>query len=222
WARSLGDIYGVHMGQQYWIIFTSDKVVGDLLQKRGGKCSTRIPSYNIHDVLTRGRNIISCPYNERYKMIISIMYEILQRNVKKKFKLLDDEFRILMQNLYKASVKTEDAFYPKYYFQLASLNIISILCSNKRKKWLPDNNLYNKLIENRDIVEAFYRKLINEVMDDKEKKPCFIRDLLHKKDEEVLDELDVIYITSSMFAAGSDTISASLTWLTAALANNPH
>ncbi|CAG8819787.1 18782_t:CDS:2, partial [Racocetra persica] len=40
WARSLGDIYGVQMGQQYWIILTSDKVVGELLQKRGGKYST--------------------------------------------------------------------------------------------------------------------------------------------------------------------------------------
>ncbi|CAG8629923.1 6153_t:CDS:1, partial [Cetraspora pellucida] len=33
WAKSLGDIYRVQMGQQNWIILTSDKVVGELLQK---------------------------------------------------------------------------------------------------------------------------------------------------------------------------------------------
>ncbi|CAG8773628.1 5105_t:CDS:2, partial [Dentiscutata heterogama] len=33
WARSFGDIYGIYMGQQYWIILTGDKVVGELLQK---------------------------------------------------------------------------------------------------------------------------------------------------------------------------------------------
>ncbi|CAG8821898.1 12630_t:CDS:2, partial [Dentiscutata erythropus] len=60
-----------------------------------------------------------------------------------------------------------------------------------------------------------------EVVDDKEKKPCVIRILLHKKDEGILDDLDIVYLLDAMFSAGTDTVGASLTWLTAALANNP-
>ncbi|CAG8589482.1 16336_t:CDS:2, partial [Dentiscutata heterogama] len=245
------------MGQQYWIILTSDKVVGELLQKRGGKYSTRIPSYYLYNIMTRGKSYVSCPYNERYKMLTPIIHGILdQRNVKKKSKLLDDEFHILMQNLCKASITSKDGFYPKYYFHLTSLNIITLLCLNMRTesvddpfytefedlmrkrfdlvkatnrlseffpilKLFPKNKLYNNLIENRKNVEALYRKLIKDVIDDKDEKPCVIRDLLHKKDEGILDELDVIYIMDSLFSGGTDTVSASLTWLTAALANNP-
>ncbi|CAG8826498.1 27824_t:CDS:2, partial [Dentiscutata erythropus] len=72
WARSLGDIYSVRMGQQNWIILTSDKVVAELLQKRGGKYSTRLTSYYTFDLLTRGKSYISSPYNERYKILTPI------------------------------------------------------------------------------------------------------------------------------------------------------
>ncbi|KAF0421271.1 cytochrome P450 [Gigaspora margarita] len=122
WARSLGDIYSVQMGQQNWIILTSDKVVGELLQKRGAKYSTRVPSHYTFQILARGKGYAGSPYNERYRKINPIMHSVLgQRN-----------------------------------------------------------------------------------------------------DEGTLDDLDVIYLTNEIFSAGTDTVSASLTWLTAALANNPH
>ncbi|CAG8830275.1 32212_t:CDS:2, partial [Racocetra persica] len=73
--------------------------------------------------------------------------------VKENSDLLDDEFRRLMQNLY----------YPKYCFQLASLN----------------------------------------------------------KDKGIIEELDVLYMIDNIFSAGTDAVSASLTWIVAALANNP-
>ncbi|CAG8670626.1 716_t:CDS:2, partial [Cetraspora pellucida] len=257
WARSLGDIYGVHMGQQYWVILTGDKVVGDLLQKRGGKYSTRITSYYTYDLLTRGKSYFGCPYNERYKMLTPIMHGALgQRNIKENSNLLDDEFRILMQNLCKASTNAKDGFYPKCCFQLTSLNIVNLLCLNKRTestedpfykefetlmgehseiakitnrlseffpimKLIPNGNLRNKIIENRTKIEAFFEKLVKEVKDSKEKKPCIISNLLCKKDEGILDDLDIIYLVYVIFAAGTDTISSSLTWISAALANNP-
>ncbi|CAG8716072.1 6583_t:CDS:2, partial [Dentiscutata erythropus] len=257
WARNLGDIYGVQMGQQYWIILTSDKVVGELLQKRGGKYSTRSPSYYTYQLLTKGKGYVGCPYNERYKMLTPIMHGILgQRSVRENSDLLDDEFRILMQNLCQASAKAKDGFYPKYCFQLTSLNVITLLCLNKRTesvddpfytefedlmgkhlevskitnrlseffpilRWFANTKLQNTITENRDSLEAFLRKLVKEVIDDNEKKPCAIRDLLRKKDEGIIDDLDVIYLIDTIFAAGTDTVSASLTWLTATLANNP-
>ncbi|CAG8682538.1 14571_t:CDS:2 [Cetraspora pellucida] len=244
------------MGQQNWIILTSDKVVADLLQKRGKTYSTRLPSYYAFQVLTRGKSYIGSPYNERYRMLKPIMHEILdQRSVKENSKLFDNEFCILMKTFYKVSTQSKDGFYPKDYFLLTTLNIITLICLNKRTesvddsfyaefedlmrkhleifkvanrlpdffpilKWFP-NNLYNNTIENRDNIEALLRKLIKEVVDDKESKPCVIRNLLHKKDEGILEELDIIYLLDAMFAAGTDTIAASLTWLTAALANNP-
>ncbi|CAG8622274.1 5336_t:CDS:2, partial [Cetraspora pellucida] len=245
------------MGQQYWIILTSDKVVGELLQKRGGKYSTRITSYYTFDLLSRGKSYVSCPYNERFKMLTPIMHGALgQRTVKENSKLLDDEFRILMQNLCKASINVKDGFYPKYHFQLASLNVITLLCLNKRTesvndpfytkfetlieehldtakltnrlseffpilKFVPKHSLRNKIIESRIKMEAFLGELIKEVEDDEEKKPCIIRTFLNKKDEGILDELDIVFLIDNIFAAGTDTISASLTWIVAVLANNP-
>ncbi|RIB30980.1 cytochrome P450, partial [Gigaspora rosea] len=258
WAKSLGDIYSVQLGQQNWIILTSDKVVGELLQKRGAKYSTRVPSHYTFKILTRGKGYVGSPYDERYRKINPIMHNVLgQRSVKENSYLLDDEYRILMQNLCQASAKMKDGFYPKYFFQHTALNIISLVCLNKRTdsiddqfyrefeslmgthlelskvtnrlseffpilKWFPNTKLLNSMIESADNIEAFLGKLIKEVIDDKEKKPCIIRELLRKKDEGILDDLDVIYLTDTIFAAGTDTVSASLTWLTAALANNPN
>ncbi|RIB30968.1 cytochrome P450, partial [Gigaspora rosea] len=224
----------------------------------GAKYSTRVPSHYTFKILTRGKSYVSNPYDERYRKVNPIMHSVLgQRSVKENSDLLDDEYRILMQNLCQASAKTKDGFYPKYFFQLTALNVITLLCLNKRTdsvddpfyrefeslmgthlelakvtnrlseffpilKWFPNTKLHNAMIESADNIEAFLRKLVKQVIDDKEKKPCIIREFLRKKDEGILDDLDVIYLTDTIFAAGTDTVSASLTWLTAALANNPH
>ncbi|CAG8803184.1 3556_t:CDS:2, partial [Gigaspora rosea] len=239
WARSLGDIFSVQMGQQNWIILTSDKVVAELLQKRGAKYSTRVPSYYTFQILARGKGYAGSPYNERYRKVNPIMHSLLgQRSVNENSDLLDNEFRILMQNLCQASAKTKDGFYPKYFFQLTGLNIMTLLCLNKRTdsvddpfyrefenlmgthlelakitnrlseffpilKWFPNNKLHHAMIESSESIEAFLRKLVKEVIDDKEKKPCIIRELLCKKDEGILDDLDVIYLTNDIFAAGT-------------------
>ncbi|CAG8594815.1 40864_t:CDS:2 [Gigaspora margarita] len=245
------------MGQQCWIILTGDKVIGDLLQKRGGKYSSRPPNYYFYQILTRSKGFINGPYNERYKMLAPIMLELLsQRAVKENSDLIDSQFCILMQNLYRASMSTDDSLYPKYYFQLASLNIITILCLAKSIKDVEDpfykefeiftknylelikitnrlsdffpilrlfsgNKLYRRVIKEGRIIETFYGKLIEEVKNDSEENPCFIRRLFHKVDEEILDELDIVYLMNDIFLAGTDTVSSSLTWITAALANNP-
>ncbi|CAG8690096.1 26604_t:CDS:2, partial [Dentiscutata erythropus] len=257
WAKILGDIYSIQMGQQHWIILTGDKVVGDLLQKRGGKYSSRPPNHYFYQILRRSKGFVNCPYNERYRMLAPIMLELLgQQTVKENSDLIDSQFRILMQNLYRASADIKDSLFPKYYFQLAGLNIITILCLAKSIKDVEDpfyqefesymknhlelikvtnrlsdffpilrlfskNKLYNQVIEDRKIAEAFYGRLVQEVKNDSENKPCFVRSLLRKVDEGILDELDVVYLMSNIFSAGTDTISSSLTWITAALANNP-
>ncbi|RIB25761.1 cytochrome P450 [Gigaspora rosea] len=257
WAKMLGDIYSIQMGQQNWIILTGDKVVGDLLQKRGGKYSSRTPSYYFYQILTRNRGFISSPYNERYKMLLPIMLEMLsQRAVKEQSDLIDSQFHILMQNFYRASTNIKDSLYPKYYFQLASLNIITTLCSAKSIKdiedpfykefeisqndlidlvkitnnlsdffpilgWFSNDKIYRRVIETRRMDETFYGKMIEDVKNVSEGKPCFIKNLLHKMDEGILDELDIVHILGALFGAGTDTVSSSLTWITAALANNP-
>ncbi|RIB09214.1 cytochrome P450 [Gigaspora rosea] len=243
WARSLGDIYSVQMGQQNWIILTSDKVVGELLQQRGGKYSTRLPSHYTFQILTRGKGYAGSPYNERYKKLTPIMHKILgQRSVRENSDLLNDEFRILMQNLCQESEKAKDEFEDLMRQHLEISKTTNRLSEFfPILKWFPNNKLQNTIIENRDSLEAFLGKLVKEVIDDNEKKPydnekkpCVIRGLLHKKDEGILDDLDIIYLMdriylvnpiyliNEIFAAGTDTVSASLTWLTATLANIPH
>ncbi|CAG8447852.1 7929_t:CDS:2 [Gigaspora rosea] len=218
WARSLGDIYGVHMGQQYWVILTGDKVVGDLLQKLKSKG---------------------------------------QRNIKENSDIIDNEYRILMQNLCKDSENTKDGFYPKTYFHHAAFNIIALFCWGKRTencessiykefsglidaqlylvaatnrvssflpilKWLPKNKLYNMVIKSRTEAETFFEKIIKDVKEDKEKRPCAIRDMLNKINEGILDdEYDIIHVFNNLFTAGTDSVASCLTWLTAVLANHP-
>ncbi|RIB15489.1 cytochrome P450 [Gigaspora rosea] len=214
---------------------------------RGLKKLPSPPGSLFYFVLTKGKGYVGNPYNERYRKVNPIMHSVLgQRSVKENSDLLDDEFP-----------KTKDGFNPKYFFQHTTLNILSLLCSNKRTdsvddpfyrefenlmgthlelgkvtnrlseffsilKWFPNTKLLNAMKENADSMEVFFRKVVKEVIDDKEKKPCIIRELLRKKDEGILDDLDVIFLTNTIFAAGTDPASASLTWLTAALANNPH
>ncbi|CAG8573801.1 37671_t:CDS:2 [Gigaspora margarita] len=161
WAKNLGDIYAIHMGQQYWIILTSVKAAVELLQKRGGKYSSRMPNY---------------------------YFLPSQRNVKEKSDLIDLKYPLNIITLISVARRiksTEDSSF-KYFenFQKSHLEFVKVT-----------NRL---VIEHRNVLESFYGSFVNEVKDDKEKKPCAIRDLLNK-----------------------DTISASLTWIVAALANNP-
>ncbi|CAG8478146.1 5961_t:CDS:2 [Gigaspora margarita] len=248
WARSLGDIYGVYMGQQYWVILTGDKVVGELLQKRGAKYSSRSPNYYSFELLYRNKGFNSSPYNERYRMLTPLVHGILgQRNIKENSDIIDNEYRILIQNLCKDSENTKDGFYPKTYFHHAAFNIIALFCWGKRTencessiykefgglidaqlylvattnrvssffpilKWLPKNKLYNMVIKSRTEAETFFEKIIKDVKEDKEKRPCAIRDMLNKINEGILDdEYDIIH----------DSVASSLTWLTAVLANHP-
>ncbi|CAG8819025.1 6743_t:CDS:2, partial [Gigaspora margarita] len=205
----------------------NDKVVGELLQKRSAKYSTRVPSHYIFQILTRRKGYVGSPYNERYRKVNPIMHSVLgQRSVKENSDLLDDEFRKLMQNLCQASTKSKYGFYPKYVFQHTALNIKSLMFKQTEfenlmgihlklaqainrlseffpiLKRFPNTKLHNAMIESADCMEVFLRKLVKEVIDDKEKKPCIIRELLRKKDEGILDDLDVIYLTDTIFAAG--------------------
>ncbi|CAG8787789.1 4435_t:CDS:2, partial [Gigaspora rosea] len=257
WAKMLGDIY-IQMGQQNWIILTGDKVVGDLLQKRmWRKIFFRTPSYYFFQILTRNKAFVSSPYNERYKMLLPIILEMLSKQaVKEQSDLIDSQFHILMQNLYRVSMNIKDSLYPKYYFQLASLNIITTLCLAKSIKdiedpfykefeifqedlielikitnnlsdffpilgWFSNDKLYRRVIEKRRMTETFFGKMIEDAKNDSEGKPCFIKNLLHKMDEGILDELDIVHILITFFVAGTDTVSSSLTWIIAALANSP-
>ncbi|CAG8847288.1 8239_t:CDS:2, partial [Racocetra persica] len=141
----------------------------------GGKYSTRIRSYFMFDLLSRGKSYAGCPYNERYRMLTPIMHGALgQRTVKENSDLVDDEFRKLMQNLYKASTNAKDGFYPKYCFQLAKfetlvgeeLELAKITNSLSDffpiMKFIPNYSIRNKIIESRTKMEAFLGKLIKE------------------------------------------------------------
>ncbi|CAG8637311.1 10025_t:CDS:2, partial [Dentiscutata heterogama] len=187
----------IQMGQQCWIILTGDKVVGDLLQKHmysGGKYSSRPPNYYFYQILTK--------FQLASLNIITIL--CLAKSIKDVEDPFYKEFEIFMKNrleLIKVTGRLSD-FFP-------------IL------RWFSINKKYNQVIEDRKIAKALYGRLIEEVKNDSENKPCFVRSLLRKVDKVMLDELDIIYLMSDIFSAGTDTVSSSLTWITDALANNP-
>ncbi|CAG8656893.1 39558_t:CDS:2 [Gigaspora margarita] len=189
-----------------------------------------MPNYYFYQVLSRSKGFIGFSYNERYRKLTFIMHGILsQRNVKEKSDLIDLKYRILMQNLKPQSTKMM-VFILKISSTCSLEHYHSYKCSQTYKKlgdlfpilkWFSGNKFYNKVIEHRKVLESFYGSFVKEVKDDKEKKPCAIRDLLNKVDEGILDKLDIVHMTDNIFFAGTDTISASLTWIVAALANNP-
>ncbi|CAG8516460.1 11722_t:CDS:2 [Acaulospora colombiana] len=73
----------------------------------------------------------------------------------------------------------------------------------------------------RDEIESVYGSIFDEIKSDKCKKSCFARDLWEKREEENMNELDIVHLSSNLVLAGTDTVSGSVTWLLAVLANNP-
>ncbi|CAG8472801.1 1406_t:CDS:2 [Acaulospora morrowiae] len=88
-------------------------------------------------------------------------------------------------------------------------------------RYVPNYSQKKEAYALRDETESAYDGLFQEIKNDKNKNPCFIRDLWERREKEGLDELDVIHLSSNLIFAGTDTVSGSITWLLAVLANNP-
>ncbi|CAG8640413.1 78_t:CDS:2, partial [Acaulospora morrowiae] len=73
----------------------------------------------------------------------------------------------------------------------------------------------------RDEIESIYGDILEEIKNDQNKKPCFVRDLWERRGKEKFDEHDIIHLSNNLIFAGTDTVSSSIAWLIAVLANNP-
>ncbi|CAG8653959.1 7692_t:CDS:2 [Ambispora gerdemannii] len=118
------------------------------------------------------------------------------------------------------------------YLKLVSLTHVWFSFGNIKARiydWFPPlrNFLTGKMsimpsaLENRDEWEKVLGELLEKVKRDEKKTPCIARDLLAKVEEGVITELEISHLSISLIIAGMETTASSLTWILAAIANNP-
>ncbi|KAG9289312.1 hypothetical protein G9A89_007873 [Geosiphon pyriformis] len=124
WSKILGDIFLVYVGRHKFIFLNSEKVVNDLLQKRGAKYSSRLGGYITWEILARKRSYIFSPYNDWYKKMMPLAHGfIAQRKVDTYFSLIDECSRDLLNTLL-CNGQISNGIFPKDIFMHGSFNVI--------------------------------------------------------------------------------------------------
>ncbi|CAG8747454.1 591_t:CDS:2, partial [Ambispora leptoticha] len=77
------------------------------------------------------------------------------------------------------------------------------------------------VLASRDEWERVLEELLEKVKRDEKKTPCVARDLLVKVKEGVITELEISHLAISLIIAGTETTASTITWIIAAIANDP-
>ncbi|KAG9307438.1 hypothetical protein G9A89_017268 [Geosiphon pyriformis] len=123
WGNVCGDIYLVQFGPLRWIVLNSSKAVDDLLVKRGAIYSSR-KELLITQILSKGRNLGTSPYNDWYKKVMPLAHNFLTP------RKIDSYSSLIVQGTHDLLTKllevggTSNGINPKKYLQFTSFNII--------------------------------------------------------------------------------------------------
>ncbi|CAI2161929.1 1241_t:CDS:2 [Funneliformis geosporum] len=142
WAKELkSDIYSVKIGVLHFVILNSDKVIGELLQKRGAIYSSRLDSQVYFRTITRGSAIGLSPYTEYYKKVKAITVGILSLQKTESYSPLIDGItkEMLLDIIHvSTSLSNPEPLYPREYLHRATLNIILEITFGIRTKSIND------------------------------------------------------------------------------------
>ncbi|CAG8611605.1 13180_t:CDS:2, partial [Ambispora leptoticha] len=250
WKNECGDIYGIQVANSKIIILNSPKLVGDLFYKRGARYSSRFKHFFLWKTIGREKCFIMSPYNDWYKKMTPIVHAILNRRKIETYTDLIMECRDdLITNIKNA--QNPEGIFPRSYLEHTTLNIIlNVLYGAKTNfqdplhqklislthVWFSYGTIKSRIydwfpflqkfgvpgaLENRDEWEKVLGELLEKVKRDEKKTPCAARDLLAKVEEGVITELEISHLAISLIIAGTETTATSLTWIIAAIANNP-
>ncbi|CAI2171674.1 11570_t:CDS:2 [Funneliformis geosporum] len=128
WSRELkSDIYSIKIGVLNCVILNSDKVVGDLLQKREAIYSSRLDSELYFRLLTRGSAIGFCPDNDFYKKAKAISVGVLSLKKTETYSPLIDKItkEMLLDVINTStSLSNPEPLNPRSYLHRTTLNVI--------------------------------------------------------------------------------------------------
>ncbi|RIA95128.1 cytochrome P450 [Glomus cerebriforme] len=133
WAQELNsEIYSIKMGRLNVIILNTDKIVGELLQKRGAIYSSRLDSEYLSRYLFRGAEVGNCPYNDYYKKLRAITVgNYTPQQIEKHSSLIDKVTKEMLSEIIyvstvssNSSLSNPESIKPHPYIRRTTLNII--------------------------------------------------------------------------------------------------
>ncbi|RIA95130.1 cytochrome P450, partial [Glomus cerebriforme] len=133
WAQELNsEIYSIKMGRLNAIILNTDKIVGELLQKRGAIYSSRLDSEYLSHGIFRGANVALCQYNDYFKKLRAITVGIFTpQQIESHNSLIDKVTKeMLSEIIYTSTVSSNSSLSnpepinPRSYIRRTTLNII--------------------------------------------------------------------------------------------------
>ncbi|CAG8468061.1 16916_t:CDS:10 [Funneliformis mosseae] len=220
WARELKtDIYSLKIGVLNFVILNSDKVIGELIQKRA-IYSSRLDSHVYFRTITRGAAIGLSPYNDYYKKAKAISVGILSLQKTESYSPLIDEItkEMLLDMIHTStSLSHPEPLYPRSYLHHKWVEDFTLIFSSEDRrseyfpivKYFPNNKTMQKAKAIRDDIDTIFGK--NQA-------PCTAREVYEQGE---LEDYQIAHLLASLVFAGMDTVASSITWLLAFLANNP-
>ncbi|KAG9287572.1 hypothetical protein G9A89_019633 [Geosiphon pyriformis] len=124
WGKEFSGIYMIWLGQQPWIILTSDTTIHDLLHIRGVKYSSRSYAYFTWELVGRKRSYLTSPYNDWYKKAMGPAHSILGQRQIASYVSLVDECTTQLLKLLKKDGNLSEGIFPRKYFHHTFLNVI--------------------------------------------------------------------------------------------------
>ncbi|GBB87357.1 hypothetical protein RclHR1_01380019 [Rhizophagus clarus] len=162
WSKKFGPIYGINLGQRYFIVLNNHEVVNDLLVKCGSLYSSRYDFHNTNPILIKSNLIALSPYGDKWKRNRTVAYGALtSRPIRSYYNYIYNDTDVLLRDL---MMKHGGSIYPLQIIKKFVLtNMLNILFGNKSGY---DNTLFNDVMEVMDDIAEFSspKSILNDLM----------------------------------------------------------
>ncbi|EFY91823.1 cytochrome P450 [Metarhizium acridum CQMa 102] len=217
WAKRFGDLYSVWLGQQLVVVISSPDVAKDLMVTRGAICSSRKDMYIKSQCVFAGRGITVTPYNDMWRKHRRIASAWLHQKAVDKFSSAFDREATDMANcLLEASHGGCSLVNPQPFAGRCSLNDMLTIVFGARTASVQDplvstalrlarefiQKLHHLVKTYGDMIESIHRRWSRG----QEAPDCLATALLTMREEEELDDLDMVMMASAFMIGGVESL----------------
>jgi phenylacetate 2-hydroxylase len=162
WSKKYGPIYGINLGQKYFIILNNHEVVNDLIVKCGSLYSSRYNFHNTNSILIKSNSIALAPYGDKWKRDRSVAYSALtSRPIKSYYNYISNDSDMLLKDL---MMRHGDSIYPLQIIKKFILtNMLNILFGDQSGN---DVYFFNDVMKVMDDIAEFSSptSILNDLM----------------------------------------------------------
>ncbi|KAI8075991.1 cytochrome P450 [Halteromyces radiatus] len=226
WSKELGSIFQLKMGVQTWIMLSDPVLAQEIFMTHGIAASDR-PPHTFHTYYSLGGRGVACSNaDKRWKRARTAAYLQLDgqvdpapylQNAAMNFILTtcfatridsveDQQFKDIMSYIH-AAMKMAGAEGDLGQF-VPIVSAMDVLVGKKRE--------YNDFITN--VRNPLFTRLIDEATSSD--KDSMVKTFLALKEEQGLDDSDILVILSDLLGGGTDTSSVSLSWMIVILSHH--